>query len=257
MNDLTVDWSDESNVLLALLLCGHMLGDLVFQAEAMVAGKRRSRRVLLTHALELGLVQSVLVLPFFWSWTGLGLLVFIAASHYAIDAAKVRLDGCWPRLFICFALDQALHLAALVAAWGTWVAFAPRSSSDTLSGLSVEGLGFLGPMAAVAAIYAFNFNGGSVIVTALLRRVSRSTADPPDSPPEPPAGRIIGILERMMILTLVWIGEWGAVGLMLTAKSVARFKELDDRAFAEKYLVGTMTSVLVAVASGLLIGTLV
>ena len=53
------------------------------------------------------------------------------------------------------------------------------------------------------------------------------------------------------MLGLVYAGEWGAVGLVLTAKSVARFKKLDDQDFAELYLVGTMTSVLIAMVSGL------
>jgi len=32
----------------------------------------------------------------------------------------------------------------------------------------------------------------------------------------------------------------------LTAKSVARFKQLEDRDFAEKYLIGTLTSLALA-----------
>ena len=35
------------------------------------------------------------------------------------------------------------------------------------------------------------------------------------------------------------------------AKTLARFKQLDERPFAEKYLVGTLASVTVAVASAL------
>lgn len=32
----------------------------------------------------------------------------------------------------------------------------------------------------------------------------------------------------------------------MTAKSIARYKQLEDKNFAEKYLVGTLTSVLIA-----------
>lgn len=60
----------------------------------------------------------------------------------------------------------------------------------------------------------------------------------------------------MVILTLVWLDQWSAIGFVLTAKSVARFKELENRAFAEAYLVGTLTSFLVAGASGLLLRAL-
>jgi hypothetical protein len=42
-----------------------------------------------------------------------------------------------------------------------------------------------------------------------------------------------------------------------TTEGIARFEELRDRAFAEYYLVGTLASVLVAVASGLAVRALV
>ena len=58
------------------------------------------------------------------------------------------------------------------------------------------------------------------------------------------------------VLTLVVLGEWGALGFVLTAKSVARFKELENKEFAETYLVGTLTSFLVAGGSGLLLRAL-
>jgi hypothetical protein len=41
--------------------------------------------------------------------------------------------------------------------------------------------------------------------------------------------RIDGCAERMMIVSLVWMGQWSAVGFVLTAKSVARFKRLEEQ----------------------------
>ena len=54
------------------------------------------------------------------------------------------------------------------------------------------------------------------------------------------AGFVIGILERLIILTLGLLGEFGAVGLVLAAKGLARFEQLKDKNFAEKYLIGTL-----------------
>ncbi len=45
-------------------------------------------------------------------------------------------------------------------------------------------------------------------------------------------------------------GRYAAIGLMLAAKSFARFKETDDRDFAEYVLIGTLLSVTSAVAVG-------
>jgi hypothetical protein len=64
-------------------------------------------------------------------------------------------------------------------------------------------------------------------------------------------GRAIGILERAVALTLVLLGQYGALGLVIAAKSLARFKALEDREFAEYFLVGTLASLLLALLGGL------
>jgi hypothetical protein len=65
------------------------------------------------------------------------------------------------------------------------------------------------------------------------------------------AGRYIGWLERGLIITFV-IGNFGeAVGFLLAAKAIVRYPEMDeDGAFAEYFLVGTLTSVGVALVVG-------
>jgi hypothetical protein len=63
-------------------------------------------------------------------------------------------------------------------------------------------------------------------------------------------GRIIGILERALALTLVLLGQFGALGLIVAAKALARFRGLEDRDFAEYFLIGTLASLLHAVAVG-------
>ena len=61
-----------------------------------------------------------------------------------------------------------------------------------------------------------------------------ATADaPPLDRQEYNAGRFIGILERLLIYVPVLRGQYAAIGLILAAKSFARFKEMDGRDFAE------------------------
>lgn len=62
-------------------------------------------------------------------------------------------------------------------------------------------------------------------------------------------GSWIGILEREIILMLGLMGQFGAIGFVLTAKSLARFKQLENKSFAEKYLVGTLLSALIAIGN--------
>ena len=66
------------------------------------------------------------------------------------------------------------------------------------------------------------------------------------------AGRLIGIFERAIIVVLVFEGGYNALGLIIAAKSIARFNRLKEREAAEYYLVGTLASVGFAILIGLL-----
>ena len=82
-------------------------------------------------------------------------------------------------------------------------------------------------------------------------------AAPPTSPPTPtPApiqvGATIGILERLLVVTFMLASAEAAIGFVIAAKTIARFRLLDDRDFAEYYLLGTLGSVTVAIVTGLI-----
>jgi len=64
-------------------------------------------------------------------------------------------------------------------------------------------------------------------------------------------GRTVGALERALALTLVLLGQYAAVGWIIAAKSLARFKALEDREFAEYFLIGTLASLLLALLAGI------
>jgi hypothetical protein len=63
-------------------------------------------------------------------------------------------------------------------------------------------------------------------------------------------GRIIGILERVLLYSFILQEQYGAIGFILAAKAFARFKALDDRSFAEYVLIGTLLSACLALATG-------
>lgn len=65
-------------------------------------------------------------------------------------------------------------------------------------------------------------------------------------------GATIGVLERLLIVAFMMTGAQAAVGFVVAAKTIARFRQLDDRHFAEYYLLGTLASVSVALGSALI-----
>lgn len=64
------------------------------------------------------------------------------------------------------------------------------------------------------------------------------------------AGKVIGIVERFMALGLILAGQYGAVGLIIAAKSILRFNSPQKN---EYILVGTLLSFGCAIMIGLLI----
>ena len=141
--------------------------------------------------------------------------------------------------------------------WGGRVAPATEPSGGTASG-AASGSAAAG---AVAATRRWSIRIGPLD--------ARVTAEP-DAPPQPSAaaasraaviapigtsarvGSTIGILERILIVVFVLTGTDVAIGFVVAAKTLARFKLLDDRAFAEYYLLGTLASVGVAIVSALI-----
>ena len=69
------------------------------------------------------------------------------------------------------------------------------------------------------------------------------------------AGKYIGILERLLVFIFIIVGQWGAVGFLITAKSVFRFGDLTaskERQLTEYILIGTLISFGIAILTSLI-----
>ena len=139
----------------------------------------------------------------------------------------------------------------------------------------------------VAAILLFTLRGGTYIVRGCLRKadtlphlpaeklapsVSRAASEKDHSPKPPPSpqsasahdssvafldvieinrGRLIGNLERLLLTIVVAAGSYAALAFLVAAKGLIRSEELQERDFAEYFLVGSLASVLVALCAGI------
>ena len=74
-------------------------------------------------------------------------------------------------------------------------------------------------------------------------------------PPPARVGATIGVLERLLIVVFRLAGADAAIGFVVGAKTLARFRLLDDRDFAEYYLLGTLASVGVATLTAIVART--
>lgn len=256
----------------ALLLGGHSVADFWLQNSRMVASKY-SLRWLLAHALVHWAMVGLLAFAL-CGWPGLWAGGVVALLHAGIDRWKTWLEARRPVGIRAFVLDQLLHLATLAVAWW-WLR--DRVGEGPWGDAGPEALGWMVVLGVGATGYAFCGYGAGTIVAKVLQKHRLDPAaewerhaagfGASDDAKVREAGerhrqsaargQAIGMLERTLLLTLVLLDQWGALGFVLAAKSIARFKDLDERDMSEYYLVGTLLSTTLAVGTGLVVKLLV
>jgi hypothetical protein len=183
---------------------------------------------------------------------GVWAVVLVSAMPLAAVAQAVdRLAGGWDR--------TTFHAAALIGVVGlSLVIVNVRAGAFFVATLvrpreAVEGRHIADePHARAVQPAAWRLRLGPLEAVAAPEKMPRSAPERASSASPARIGATIGILERLLIATLVLAGSEAAIGLVVAAKTLARFRQLDDRDFAEYYLLGTLASVAVAVGSALL-----
>jgi hypothetical protein len=270
-------------VLSWLVLC-HLLADFVLQPDHVATRKfghgPDAWRALGTHVFIVGIVAAPIVLVY--GTAGIGYVVVTVVTHLLIDRSKIeatlRMDpapqsgdpatdpemvpGWSPMPGVWFLLDQLAHLLVLVVAWALLLARVQPLDwwNDLVSRIAASGDGeTIGRAALVSvvltALVVTNTRAGSLFVGTLVRSprppvVQDVRTD--DGPSVARIGATIGVIERLLIAALVLAGGVAAVGLVIAAKTIARFRQLEDRLFAEYYLLGTLASVSLAVITSLI-----
>lgn len=228
-----------TDVTIVLLIC-HLLGDFHFQSQNMSDMKSQSLKILGSH---LGIHALILVSSFFilFRWDGiiknLGLLFSVWISHCIVDLIKYYLSSYRKKQLpeeILYIFDQVLHLGFLlllsesVFHSATDLVFLNRNLINWLLLIIVITKPANISFKIVFQKYQFNI----------------------ESPTVPGAGAMIGNLERILSAIFLTMNQISAIGFIYTAKSIARFKEIEEnKAFAEYYLIGTLFSILYVVVA--------
>lgn len=266
---------------LSLLMLGHILADFTFQTDGIAENKHRSKTLLL-HASIVLVLHFITFSPLLTVGTAF-ILAVVVIIHTIIDkfsasarngdqdadegqedsdqdGGEGREDEEW-RDIMLFLGDQTAHIIVLGVA-GFFIAM-DQPWTNSLIVTELGGKAAV-PWASVTtgAVYlsalAFAKEGGNAIVKGILPTEDPGPEDDEDEDVKDlEAGSIIGTLERWIIIILGIAGRWEAVALVVAVKSIARFRLLDRRDFAEYFLVGTLASVLVAISIAILVQFLV
>ena len=218
--------------LIIALVAAHLLADFVFQSKRM-AERKRNPLVLFAHAGVAGALAYLLT----GAWRVWEIPVVIAVTHGLIDFIKVRLNR---KGLLLFTIDQIAHVAVIVVL-ARWLQLAPfvlhwvARFGDRVSSMLIVMSG---------AITVTVVSG--VVVENFVKSLQTPESGVGNSG-FPTGGARIGQLERILVFILFLIGQPGAIGFLVAAKSILRFGELkEDRREAEYVIIGTMWSLVCA-----------
>lgn len=177
--------------------------------------------------------------------------LIIGVSHLLIDALKSyfikRREDKKPFLFF---VDQLLHVFVLIlVSWIYHNNYAPNYFFD---------LNLNTKIIAVLAAFLFCAKPANIFIKytfglfglTIAKQPATGTTNSTSEKELENAGKVIGIVERFMALGLILAGQYGAVGLIIAAKSILRFNSPQKN---EYILVGTLLSFGCTILIGLLI----
>ncbi len=209
------------------LLLAHVAADFPLQSDAMAAGKQTRRPgALALHMVIVAATASLLLAP--RSAEALVPVLVLTALHLAIDLGKSLLPAGRLGPFLA---DQGAHLLSLAGIAMLWPGLFAAGLWGGIAGLSDW---LPGVMVLAAGALAATMAGRHAVRLLMLPHAGAT----PDSLPA--GGALIGILERGLIYLFLLVDQPAAIGFLVTAKSILRFKEAQQD--SEYVIIGTLAS---------------
>jgi Protein of unknown function (DUF3307) len=239
------------------LLLGHLLTDFVFQTDALLRRKKSGRTAGYVQHGAIYFACAVVLTGFFvpavvYAWRFVAVVAGLTLVHLAIDGSKIRLARRTPLAegTAAFVADQVAHFVSLVVA-ACWIARV-RPAGILLDGLHRLQTPSNRVLLALVVYVGVIFGGGYLIrfmTRALLKHLQAGEARAELSN----AGMYIGWLERFLVMTALFLHSPATAGLILAAKSIARYPEFKREQFAEYFLIGTLLSISLATVGGVIL----
>ena len=218
--------------LFLLQIIAHLLADFSFQSKEWVEKKSDfgfKAKHLYLHVLVV-FVVSVLLAD---QWKFICFSIIIAVSHLVIDGLKNSLNYRKYSFFI----DQFLHLgiiAGMVFIYNHYFSLSPIIDLpvNTHQLLIITG-------------YLICTKPANVLIKKILELWNIISFSGSKEIELENAGKLIGIMERVLILTLLLYNQFTAVGFLITAKSILRYEGIKATK-TEYVLIGTLLSFCIA-----------
>ncbi len=235
--------------LILLQIIAHLLADYIFQPHRW-SNLKRQKIVSVQHIYHVVMVFFCsYILSFDFHFWGAALIITIL--HFGIDVLKSYLQITAERKnkdINYFFYDQALHLIILASISGLY--------------LHLYSINYIFDLSYNTIFIAFGFVLLSKPTNIFMKnifaifKIETPAGDTPNENASekslPNAGKLIGIMERYLVFSLILVSQYAAVGLIIAAKSILRYKS----SYKNEYiLVGTLLSFGIATLTGIYISS--
>ncbi len=267
-----------------LFLLAHVLGDFYIQTDKIAKKKEKSMKWVLIHGMCYQGVMLLISLPIM-SWEIVLGGTIAAILHSFIDIVKyIYISYKIKRKKMTqivernvFFIDQLLHTVCLIgiAYWFVRnnvrlnVAYIIEDFFNVVEISKVQAMTYLLAVLVIhkpvniaisklLMIYKpenkdedekHDNNAGRIHILQIYKPQNKI-----DMKHDNNVGRFIGTVERIIMLIFLSIGQYSAIGLVLTAKSIARYDRISkEKDFAEYYLLGTLLSTVIVIVVSLVL----
>ena len=242
---------------------GHLLTDFILQSHRLVEQKRRGKIAAyglhgLIHYLSTIAILGFVMRGSLFSLRAHLVVAALTLVHLLIDFGKIKLAANYSvrNGAGAYITDQVFHFLTVVfAAW----LLPPGVPLGELGALVQNARSIPNRFLAVPVIYAAVIFGGGYLIRSLVGSLAasvKSHSQEGTTEQLQNAGLYIGWLERFLVVTALLVQSPATVGLILTAKSIARYPEFKTERFAEYFLIGTLLSISIALLAGAVLAKL-
>ena len=244
------------NKLLLLMMLGHVLGDFYFQTDKITSDKDEKIKGVIVHAVEYFVSVLVVTLPVI-NFEMFIMALCMSVVHFVIEIIKyillkkkkIKKSG---RLFVG---NQILHLISIFIL--SYILYCQNIQMAHFRIIREIGMAFGINFEMIAkwmlAILVLH-TPSNILIQSLLSGYKPKKDNGNLIEVDNKVGRKIGTIERLIMLMFISMDQYAAMGLVLTAKSIARYDKIaKNEKFAEYYLLGTLLSTACVVACKMVI----
>lgn len=239
------------------LIIAHLIGDFFLQTDKSCQKKLNNslhNKEIYLHTIIIFILSWLVVwnTKFWW-----GALI-IAGAHFIIDIIKTTSENKIHIqkkplkdsrfTLIPFVIDQILHLAIIIIVSYLWIRHNTWQQFPFINENNINLILLLFMILLICSKPA------NILIKEILKfcQVNYTSEDKKDDETFK-SGSLIGILERALIIVFIYLQQYGAIGFLIAAKSILRFKVANEGEKSEYVLTGTLLSLTIACFCGWLI----